>query len=114
MQRIYEAVCIIKPEVGDETVKGIVEKVRDVLEKGKGTLDDVEKWGRRRLAYPIQKKNEGYYILLNFSAPPDTAKELDRVLKLNEDVMRHQIIRLHRKEQQRSSSRDEKTREDER
>ena len=94
MSNNYETLCIVKPDVGEEAVKGIVTKLTSAVEGRKGTVVKVDEWGRRRLAYPIQKNKEGIYFLLTYSSAPDAKNEIDRILKFNEDVMRSQTIRL--------------------
>jgi small subunit ribosomal protein S6 len=94
VERRYETICIIKPDLGDETIKGIIAKASDSLKGGGGQVNKVDEWGRRRLAYPIQKKNEGYYVLFDYLSSGDASKELERILKLNEDVVRYQTVRF--------------------
>jgi small subunit ribosomal protein S6 len=94
MERNYETVCIVRPDAGAEIVKAVIQKASSAVEGLKGRVTKVEEWGRRRLAYPIRKKNEGYYFLVNYTSGPDASKELERVLKVNEDVIRYQTIRL--------------------
>ena len=91
--REYELMAIIDPEVDDRAVEPTLNKFLDVVRNGNGTIENIDIWGRRRLAYEIQKKSEGIYAVVNFTAEPQTAKELDRVLSLNEAVMRTKIIR---------------------
>ena len=91
--REYELMVIINPEVDDRAVEPTLKKFLEVVTKENGTVDKLDIWGRRRLAYEIQKKSEGIYAVVNFTAEPQTAKELDRVLSLNEAVMRTKIIR---------------------
>ncbi len=96
--RKYETVCIVKPDAGDETIKGVIQKATGALEAGGGKLEKLDEWGRRRLAYAIQKKSEGYYFVLYYEAEPKVSKEIERVLKLNENVLRYQtIVRIERK-----------------
>jgi small subunit ribosomal protein S6 len=94
LERHYETIFIIKPDLGDEAVKGIIQKAADSLKKGGGQVNKVDEWGRRRLAYPIQKKHEGFYVLLDYSSSADVSKELERILKLNEDVVRLQTVKF--------------------
>ena len=91
--REYELMVILNPEVEERAVEPTLKKFLEVVTKENGTVDNVDIWGRRRLAYEIQKKSEGIYAVVNFTAEPQTAKELDRVLSLNEAVMRTKIIR---------------------
>lgn len=90
----YETVCIVKPDVGDEVVKGVIQKATTALETGGGTIYKLDDWGRRRLAYPIQKKNEGYYFVLDYTSTPAVSKEIGRLLGIHEDVLRYQTVRL--------------------
>ena len=91
--REYELMVILNPEVEERAVEPTLKKFLEVVTKENGTVDKLDIWGRRRLAYEIQKKSEGIYAVVNFTAEPQTAKELDRVLSLSEAVMRTKIIR---------------------
>ena len=90
----YETVCIVRPDVAEDAVKGIIQKTTASLESAGGTVARVDEWGRRKLAYPIQKKNEGYYFVLDYTSSPEGSKEVERLLRLNEDVLRYQTIRV--------------------
>lgn len=94
MEKHYETVCIVKPDIGEDAVKGIITKATSVVEKNDGKDVSVDEWGRRKLAYPIQKKSEGIYFLITYTSPPSASKELERTLRLNEDVVRYQTVRL--------------------
>lgn len=94
LEKHYETICIIKPDLGDETIKGIIQKASDSLKKDGGQVNKVDEWGRRRLAYPIQKKHEGYYVLFDYSSSAQASKELERIFKLNEDVVRYQTVKI--------------------
>ena len=91
--RAYELMVLIDPEVDERTVEPTLKKYLEVVTNAGGTVDNIDVWGRRKTAYEIQKKSEGIYAVVNFTAEPQTAKELDRVLNLNEAVMRTKIIR---------------------
>lgn len=91
--REYELMALINPEVEDRAVEPTLQKFLDVVRKDNGTIENVDIWGRRRLAYEIQKKTEAIYAVVKFTSEPETAKELDRVLNLNENIMRTKIIR---------------------
>ena len=86
--RNYEIMVIVSPDVDDRQVQGVVEKPFEAFKAAGGTVDNVDIWGRRRLAYDIQKKSEGIYAVLNVTAEPAVVKELDRQLRLNEAVLR--------------------------
>lgn len=90
--RAYELMVILNPEVEDRAVEPSLSKFLEIVTNAGGTIDNLDIWGRRRLAYEIQKKSEGIYAVVNFTASPETAAELDRVLNLNESVMRTKII----------------------
>ena len=91
--RAYELMVILNPEVEDRAVEPSLSKFLEIVTNAGGTIDNLDIWGRRRLAYEIQKKSEGIYAVVNFTASPETAAELDRVLNLNESVMSTKIIR---------------------
>ncbi|EMY32710.1 30S ribosomal protein S6 [Arthrobacter crystallopoietes BAB-32] len=91
--RAYELMVIIDPEVEERTVEQQLDKFLNVVRNDGGTIDKVDIWGRRRLAYDIKKKSEGIYAVVNFTATPATAAELDRQLGLNETILRTKIIR---------------------
>ena len=91
--RQYEMMVIVDPEVDERTVKPSLEKYLSVVTGDKGTVDNVDIWGRRRLAYPIKKKNDGIYAVMNFTAESATAKELERQLGLNETILRLKLLR---------------------
>ena len=90
----YETVCIIRPDVGDDVIKGIIARSSELAASEGGAVLKLDEWGRRRLAYPILKKNEGYYFVLTYSSLPETSKEIERTLRLNEDVLRYQTVKL--------------------
>lgn len=91
--RAYELMVILNPEVEDQAVEPTLSKFLEIVTKDNGTIDKMDIWGRRRLAYEIQKKTEGIYAVVNFTSTPESAAELDRRLNLNESVMRTKIIR---------------------
>lgn len=87
----YEVMFIIDPVLEDEKKDATVETVQQII-NADGEVSKVDVWGMRKLAYPIQKKNEGYYVVVEFKASADLPKELDRRLKISDNVMRHIII----------------------
>ena len=89
----YEILLLLDPELADEKQADVVGRLRTLIEKGGGTFDRHDVWGRRRLAYPIDKKEEGVYHLLSFTSSPETLDELSRVLKIDDDVIRHMATR---------------------
>ena len=89
----YELMFIIHPNVEVEAQEALIERVKGLVEQGGGTVVEVKKWGKRRLAYEIADQNEGFYVLLNYEGEPKVTNELDRVLKITEAVIRFQIVR---------------------
>ncbi|MGN0695841.1 MAG: 30S ribosomal protein S6 [Oscillospiraceae bacterium] len=86
----YEAMIVFSLKQGEEQVKTLVEKFKTMIEAN-GTLDNVDEWGKRKLAYEINYESEGYYVLYTFNSKPDFPAELDRVLKITDGVMRSMI-----------------------
>ena len=93
MTHQYELMVILDPEIDERTVAPSLDKFLNVIRNDGGTIDNVDVWGRRRLAYEINKKTEGIYAIVNFTANSDATVELDRQLKLSEAVMRTKVIR---------------------
>jgi small subunit ribosomal protein S6 len=87
----YEVVFILDPNLNEETTAKLVEKFKTLIES-KGTLGEVNEWGKRHLAYPINDLNEGYYVLMTFTSTPDLPAELDRVLRITDGVVRSIIV----------------------
>lgn len=89
----YELLFIFKPDVEEEKRNQLLDKYKGIIET-EGEILEVNEWGNRKLAYEIQKQTEGYYILVNFNASTDIPKELDRNLKIADEVVRHMIVKL--------------------
>ena len=87
----YEVVYIIDPAQGEENTAALVAKFKTLVEQN-GTLAEVEEWGKRHLAYPINDLTEGYYVLMTFNAKPEFPRELDRILRITDGVMRSLIV----------------------
>ena len=87
----YETIFIINTNKGEENVQKLVEKFKSLISEN-GTINNVEEWGKKRLAYAIDDETEGYYTLVEFSANPDFPAELDRVYKITDGVLRSLII----------------------
>ncbi|MCQ2544955.1 MAG: 30S ribosomal protein S6 [Clostridia bacterium] len=86
----YEVMFIIDPTLEDEKKEATIEAVKEII-ASEGEVGNVDVWGMRKLAYPIQKHTEGYYVVIEFKAQPTLPKELDRRLKISDNVMRHLI-----------------------
>ena len=87
----YEAVYILNPSLSEEQIAALVAKFKAVVEAN-GTVSEVDEWGKRRLAYPINDLMEGYYVLMTFVSGPEFPRELDRKLRIAEGVMRSLIV----------------------
>jgi len=95
--RIYEELFVVRPDATDEEVDPLIEQLRNAITQGGGTLDKTEKWGVRKLAYRVLKYNEGQYILLQFSAKPETVKEIERRLRVADLVLKFLTVRIDEK-----------------
>jgi len=93
MTHEYELMVILDPEIDERTVAPSLDKFLNVIRNDGGTIDNIDIWGRRRLAYEIQKKSEGIYAVVNFTATSESTVELDRQLKLSEAVLRTKVLR---------------------
>jgi small subunit ribosomal protein S6 len=92
--RIYEELFIIKPDVPDEEADHLVEHLQSYLTSAGATVDKVEKWGKRRLAYRVEKYREGAYVLIQFSGNPEIVKELERRLRVSDSVLKFITVRI--------------------
>jgi len=88
----YEAVIVISLKAGEEAVAETVKKFKDLIEKN-ATMESVDEWGKRRLAYPINKESDAYYVLFNFKSEAEFPAELDRITKITDGVLRSMIIK---------------------
>lgn len=91
--RKYETVFVLSPEISEDQVNSTVDKVKSIIEKSNGKIENVDFWGKKKLAYEINKKNEGYFILIDFCSDEDFPKELDRNFKIMDLVIRHIIVK---------------------
>lgn len=92
--RNYELVYILKPNVEEDVKETVLEKVKSVVEEGKGEIDKIDVWGNRKMAYEIQDFTDGYYVLVVFKSGVDVPKEIDRNLKISDKVIRHMIVNV--------------------
>ena len=93
----YEILFVIANALDDEKKEATVNVVQEIITDGGGEVSRVDVMGTRKLAYPIEKKTEGYYVLVEFNAPADLPKELDRRLRISDDVVRHIIVNKNEK-----------------
>lgn len=92
--RNYELMVILTPTLGDEDLENLISKIEALLKKQKAKIEKIDKWGKRKLAYPIKQFSEGFYIVITFSAETKSIKELKRVLAITDDVVRDMVICL--------------------
>jgi small subunit ribosomal protein S6 len=89
--RNYELVCIVQPDLDETAFNGVLDRVKGWVTESGGSVDKVDVWGRRRLAFPIRKQREGQYVLLNVSLNPAATTDLERNIRFQETVLRHML-----------------------
>ena len=94
MLRIYEELFIVRPDVTDEEIDPLIEQLTTVITSKGGKVDKTDKWGVRKLAYRIEKRSEGYYVLIQFTAGPEIVRELERRLRVADMVMKFITVRI--------------------
>lgn len=95
----YETVFILTTALGEDGLTALVQKFKTLIETN-GTIDSIDEWGKRRLAYPIKKQDDGYYTLINFTSSPAFTAELDRIYKITDGVLRSLIIKKEAKKEE--------------
>ena len=93
MNKNYEVMFIINAGLDEEAAEAIVKRVEDLITKNGGTVNNIDRMGKRRLAYEVQKQTDGNYVLIEFAIDPAQVKEIDRVIKINEKIIRHLIVK---------------------
>lgn len=91
--RKYETIYVIDPALEEDATKALIERFSNLIESQGGEIEEIDEWGRRKLAYPIEDHNEGYYVLVKFNAEPDLPEELDRVYRITDEILRYLIIK---------------------
>ena len=92
--RIYEELFIVRPDASEEEIDQFIEQMKQVIGNGGGTVDKADKWGIRRLAYPVEKRNEGFYVLLQMTCGPEIVGELERRLRVSDMVLKYMTKRI--------------------
>jgi len=87
----YEGAFILLSNLEEEVRKAEIEKVKNIITERQGTIEKVNEWGQRRLAYEIDKKRDGYYVIINFTSNADSVNEVDRICKISDNFIRHMI-----------------------
>jgi len=95
--RIYEELFIVRPEAGQEEIDAFVEQIGNVITGGGGKVEKVERWGIRKLAYTVEKQQEGYYVLLQLTSGPEAIKEMERRLRVSDLVLKYLTVRIDEK-----------------
>lgn len=90
--RSYETLFVVNPELDEEQTKAVIEKYTNLLKEQGAEVVSVDEWGTRRLAYEINKFKEGYYVLINFDAEPDALREMERIFRIDANVLRFIIV----------------------
>ncbi|MDY3983224.1 MAG: 30S ribosomal protein S6 [Veillonellaceae bacterium] len=88
----YEVMVIVKP-AEEEATNAVIEKIEALIARVGGTVEKVDRWGKRHLAYPVKKFTDGFYVLVNFQAAPTEIQEIDRVMKINDEILKHLIVK---------------------
>lgn len=91
--RAYEVMYIINPELDEEQTTAVIDKFKGIVENNGSEIVKLDKWGKRRLAYEIKRKRDGFYVLMNLNGTPEMVHELDRVFKITDEVIKHLILR---------------------
>jgi len=95
--RIYEELFIVRPDTPEEEIDQLIEQLTTLVASQGGNVDKSEKWGVRKLAYRVQKRGEGFYVLLQFTAAPQTVRELERRLRVSDQVLKFLTVRIDEK-----------------
>lgn len=90
----YETLFVIKPEIDEEANKALIEKFSGIITNGGGEIVSVDEWGLKKLAYPIEDRTDGYYVLTTFNAASELPKELERNFRITEDILRYLVKRI--------------------
>ena len=90
--KAYELLFFVAPSTGDDIRKNTLDRIENTIKDASGSVDNIDEWGTRKLAYEINDMAEGYYILVDFHADPQSITELNRVLRINDAVVRHMIV----------------------
>ena len=95
--RVYEELFIVKPDAPEEEVDAYIGQLKELITNGKGTVDKADKWGTRKLAYRVQKYNEGVYVLIQFSSSPELVHEVERRMRVTDMVIKFITVRIDEK-----------------
>jgi small subunit ribosomal protein S6 len=96
--RIYEELFIVKPDAPEEQVDAYISQLKELIAGGKGSVEKVEKWGKRKLAYRVARFDEGQYVLIQFSSGPELVKEIERRMRVTDQVIKFLTVRIDEKQ----------------
>ncbi len=96
--RAYELMLIVNPALEEEATDAVIERTSNLIQRGGGEVTNINKWGKRRLAYEIRGNTEGFYVVIDFNADDETTTEVERVLKITEEVVRFLLVRKNDEE----------------
>lgn len=91
--RDYEVMFVIRPDLDEAAIEATIARFEELIKNGGGEIEKLDRWGKRRLAYEINHNTEGFYVVIDFKAPTETAREVDRVLRITDEVIRHLVTR---------------------
>jgi small subunit ribosomal protein S6 len=91
--REYEVMLIVDPEADEAALTGVIDRVSGIITGGGGEVSNVDRWGRRRLTFEINRRTEGQYVIVQFRAEPEAVQQLERALHLADEVMRHKVVK---------------------
>ncbi len=95
----YEMGLVVKPNLSETDVNSLVERLKTMIGEQGGTVEAVDLWGKRRLAYPVEKHTEGYYVFIRFLLSPSRVEEINRVVGITEEILRHIVVKECQKSQ---------------
>lgn len=110
--RLYETAFLIAPNLPEEEIEKLIEDMADVVSKKKGKMDNIDKWGKRRLAYPIDKFTEAYYVFFHYQGEAEIPAELERRFKQMEQVLRYMTLKKDQKDNVRKKKKDKPKKEE--
>jgi small subunit ribosomal protein S6 len=110
--RLYETAFLIAPNLPEEEIEKLIEEMAGVVSKKKGKMDNIDKWGKRRLAYPVNKFTEAYYVFFHYQGEPEVPAELERRFKQMEQVLRYMTLKKDQKENVRKKKKDKPKKEE--
>jgi small subunit ribosomal protein S6 len=92
MMNKYESIFIVNSGIGEDAIRAAVEKIKTLIEAN-ATLDGIDEWGNKKLAYEVMKQKEGYYVLASFTSNPEFPKELERIFRITDEIIKYIIIK---------------------